>query len=158
MILNIHFVHTETNSMSPFNYTGHRTIKTHNCKMATQAITHKLSKIQSQLKHVQSSWPLDPLRINQPDLEFSSAISKAIDRVFTPGYASTQSGQVEGCQRMLSSLENLSDGSIARKFPFPQSMRNPDSFPRHYEELNEGVQRAIRGESLPWYRRWIRFT
>ncbi|EFP87861.2 hypothetical protein PGT21_013264 [Puccinia graminis f. sp. tritici] len=131
------------------------------------ASSQRLMKIQSELKQIQRTWPLDPLRINQPELQISSSISKAIERVFSNNYKNDQSVSsqelleqktLEGAEKMLSSLENLSNGSIARQYPFPKSMRNPASFPGHYEELNEGVQRAIRGESLPWYRRWIRFT
>ncbi|OAV92857.1 hypothetical protein PTTG_02052 [Puccinia triticina 1-1 BBBD Race 1] len=130
--------------------------------------SQKLSKIQTQLKQIQRSWPVDPLRLNQPDLQFSASISKAIDRIFSNTYKSDLNRSIspqeleertlKGAERMWSSLENLSNGSISKQYPFPQSMRNPASFPGHYEELNEGVQRAIRGESLPWYRRWIRFT
>ncbi|PLW06456.1 hypothetical protein PCANC_06743 [Puccinia coronata f. sp. avenae] len=137
-----------------------------------RSAAQKLVQIQAQLKQVQAAWPLDPLRRNQPELQISSAISKAIDRVFSNSYkhdrrplvATTTTPEerdkatLQGAQRMLASLQNLSDGSISRKYPFPESMRHPASFPRHYEELNEGVERATRGESLPWYRRWIRFT
>lgn len=158
--------------------------------MTTRPAAQQLQKIQAQLKQIQASWPLDPLRLNQPDLQISNAISNAIHRVTSNQYQTplhdVDKRTIEGAARMLASLENLSNGSIAKKvllshiyhclsylsshffshltpflpsqFPLPQSLRNPASFPRHYEELNEGVERAIRGESLPWYRRWIRFT
>ena len=89
------------------------------------AASHKLSKIQSQLRQMQRSWPVDPLRLNQPDLQFSAAISKAIDRVFSNTYKSNLNPSIppqeldertlKGAERMLTSLENLSNGNVSKQ-------------------------------------------
>ncbi|MBW0475599.1 hypothetical protein O181_015314 [Austropuccinia psidii MF-1] len=136
--------------------------------------TNSLRSIYYQLKQVVKTWPVDPLRAHQPELQISNSISSAVDRIYLSlsnrnvqdqnqsylksSEESCPKEKVEIFNKFLHNLEILSSNKLAQKYPFPESMKKPASFPNHYQELNEGVGRAIRGESLPWYKRWIRFT
>lgn len=137
----------------------------------------ELASIRDRLRRIQTGWPIEPLMgVDRRELQISSSIESAIDRVISNDYPATQPGEadeprqavvapdrrrrdphVSSAQRLLNSLAAISDGSLSRRYPFPEPLRRPDSFPTHYEDLDAGVRRAIRGESLPWYRRWIRF-
>ncbi|KAG0143184.1 hypothetical protein CROQUDRAFT_661589 [Cronartium quercuum f. sp. fusiforme G11] len=128
--------------------------------MATSS-SNQLRKLHSQLVKLSKSWPIDPLRAHQPELQLSRSIAQAADRLcaspslYTDGQT-TEMAQIEGASRVISSLQRLKDNEIAAKFPLSDKMRNPASFPNHYDELKAGVERAVRGETLPWYKRWFR--
>lgn len=123
--------------------------------------SNQLKQLYSQLKTISNQWPTDPLRINQSNLQFNQSLQKLTDRLFSnPSVYSNQNltieDQVKGITKLTNSLKSIQDGEIRKKFPLPESLKSSDSFPNHYKELKEGIDRAIRGETLPWYKRWFR--
>ncbi|CAH7672763.1 hypothetical protein BY996DRAFT_4646040 [Phakopsora pachyrhizi] len=131
--------------------------------MTSLSKSNQINLIYSQLKKISKDWRCDPLKLNQPKLQISNSMNDAIERMYRSEYSRIDETvlmdevkRLNGFIRFHNSLKNLSDDEICKRYPLPDSIRNPKSFPNHYKDLNEGVERAIRGERLPWYKSWFR--
>ncbi|KAH9820047.1 hypothetical protein DFH28DRAFT_955273 [Melampsora americana] len=123
--------------------------------------SNQLKQLFTQLKSISNQWPTDPLRKHQSNLQFNQSLSNLFIRLSSnPSIYSNQNltidDQINGLHQLIHHLKLIQDGELEKKYPLPDSLKSSDSFPNHYSELKEGIQRAIRGESLPWYKRWFR--
>ena len=137
--------------------------------MASQTVRQHLLKISSM-------WPKDLIR---PNHQFSEAIAKIAESQSAWSSAGASgviaSREVKDGQALIGALERLMGnralkqvGSCSfccrvpqrsaeidsRQYPMSEKTKKPPSMPKHYANLLEGLKKAERGETEPW---WVAF-
>ncbi|KIY48511.1 hypothetical protein FISHEDRAFT_73484 [Fistulina hepatica ATCC 64428] len=56
--------------------------------------------------------------------------------------------------KAVAAARTLKNDVISKRYPFPESLRRPASFPHHYDKLADGLEKARSGveDSTPWWK------
>ncbi|KAK4046016.1 hypothetical protein OIV83_006434 [Microbotryomycetes sp. JL201] len=137
--------------------------------------------LRTSFSRLAQAWPKDALR---PTMQFSAAIANASDRIFAPHAATTTDAadtrssssaspstpnpsgsgptrELTESQRLkaqatIDSLERLLANDALKRYPMGPKTIHPPSFPKHYDRIREGAERAARGEIVK-AQRWKQF-
>ncbi|CAD6579379.1 MAG: hypothetical protein CYPHOPRED_000871 [Cyphobasidiales sp. Tagirdzhanova-0007] len=116
--------------------------------MASQTVRQHLLKISSM-------WPKDLIR---PNHQFSEAIAKIAESQSAWSSAGASgviaSREVKDGQALIGALERLMGNRALKQYPMSEKTKKPPSMPKHYANLLEGLKKAERGETEPW---WVAF-
>ncbi|GAA94510.1 uncharacterized protein L969DRAFT_127278 [Mixia osmundae IAM 14324] len=104
------------------------------------------------VKKLAQAWPKDRIR---PQFQFCDAFVSAAERSF--GSKETlSSAEQASAQRMVASLQRLQRNDAKNRYPVGPIITQPQSMPKHYVNLLQGLQRAESGEE-PRFARLKRF-
>ncbi|KAK4050062.1 hypothetical protein OIO90_005252 [Microbotryomycetes sp. JL221] len=129
--------------------------------------------LRNSFNRIAQAWPKDVLR---PTMQFSAAISNASDRILfaTPSNrapsdisenAQSQTAQMpkqltadelRKAEATVEALDRLLGDQALKRYPMGPKTTHPPSFPKHYERILEGAQKARRGEVVK-SQRWRQF-
>ncbi|KAI9512145.1 hypothetical protein F5148DRAFT_1280060 [Russula earlei] len=97
--------------------------------------TNHLRHAQQCLRHIAAEWPVDPLR---PNLQLKTFLASLADH---PALSA----------RAAAATSAIHQNRVSGRVPTPQVVLKPASMPLHYQRLQEGYEKSLKGVGRP---RW----
>ncbi|KAH8823838.1 hypothetical protein DL96DRAFT_1670722 [Flagelloscypha sp. PMI_526] len=89
-----------------------------------------------ELVKISQKWPQDPFR---PHLQINTFLaSLATHPKLTPN--------------AVKATQTLLNGDISKKFPLSEKMMQPAAFPKYYDRMQVGMEKALQGIPRPWWK------